>query len=199
MHAPKNSEKTTVEIDAASISTTGATIAVETLSADKQSHGSEEPITHYRVSVLEGEVQLRSTKNAADPVTLSAGRATIVNLTDASVKTVKFDVGEWMQRNPLLSEFRPLPSTVLALIGTPATGSTFAALFRRGGLDAAGLSGLGVGTINPSNLSDGGGNEVSPSEERTTICHSGQTLTLPRDAAERHLRNHRDDSAGACR
>lgn len=42
-------------------------------------------------------------------------------------------------------------------------------------------------------------------EEKVTICHrppgnpsNGQTLTLPRSAAEAHLRNHSGDTLGAC-
>jgi hypothetical protein len=200
VHAPKGSGTMRIETDDVSISTTGATLAVETLKTDKHDDAADHTTTtHYRVSVLDGEVALHSSRRAGDAVTVTARHAAITSSDATAAKIVKFDVAEWMQRNPLLTDFRPLPAALLALIGTPASSGTFAALFRKGGVDADTLGASGFGTINPTNLSGGGGNEVSPSEQRMTICHSAQTLTLPRDAAERHLRNHGDDSAGACR
>lgn len=55
-----------------------------------------------------------------------------------------------------------------------------------------------IGTINPAN-SSGANNEQSGNQERITICHNGNTLTLPRPAAEAHLSNHRNDYLGPCR
>lgn len=65
------------------------------------------------------------------------------------------------------------------------------------GQASAGGSGP-IGTINPAN-SSGGNNEQSGNQERTTICHNGNTLTLPRSSAEAHLSNHRNDYLGPCR
>ena len=112
---------------------------------------------------------------------------------------MKIDVAEWLRTNPLITSFSPLNSQILALIGVNPTGSSsLFAFFRPAGVDAGSMNSTSSGTINPSNLSDRG-NEVSPNEERVTICHDGQTLTLPRDAAQKHLQNHPCDSAGACR
>jgi hypothetical protein len=58
--------------------------------------------------------------------------------------------------------------------------------------------------------SDNGKRNATPAadqyEEKVTICHrppgnpsNGQTLTLPRSAAEAHLRNHPQDSVGGCK
>lgn len=199
VHVPKGSGTTAIQSEFGNVSTSGATVALEILKSSSGKDSSAESMTRYRVSVLEGEVELRSTDDTNQVLKISAGQAAIGSSTDWPSKVVRFDIAEWTQRNSLISAFRPLPGNVLALIGTPASGRSFAALFRKAGADASGMSAVGLGTINPGNLSDRGGNEVSPSEERMTICHNGQTLTLPRDAAERHLRNHGDDSAGACR
>jgi hypothetical protein len=34
--------------------------------------------------------------------------------------------------------------------------------------------------------------------EKVVICHNGQTLTLPKPAAERHLQQHPNDTLGPC-
>ncbi len=199
VHVPKAAGATAIDTDFGKVSTTGATVAVEILKPSTPGEAASQPLTRYRVSVLEGDVELRSTDDTNRVVKITAGEAAIGSSADWLSKVVKFGVAEWMQRHSLVAEFRPLPASVLAVTGTPGAGTTFAALFRSTTVAMTGMSGSGFGSINPSNLSDRGGNEVSPSEERMTICHNGQTLTLPRDAAERHLRNHRDDSAGACR
>lgn len=69
--------------------------------------------------------------------------------------------------------------------------------FRPPGVDAGNINSTALGTINPGNFS-GQGNVVSPGQERVTICHNGQTLTLPRPAADAHLRNHPNDTIGPC-
>lgn len=55
-----------------------------------------------------------------------------------------------------------------------------------------------AGTINPANMS-AQASAVSPEkQDRQTICHNGNTLVLPRPAAEAHLRQHAGDYPGAC-
>lgn len=73
------------------------------------------------------------------------------------------------------------------------------ASFRPAGIDAGNINNSAAGTINPANMS-AQGTAVSPeNEDRQTICHNGKnTLTLPRKAAEAHLRQHPGDYPGAC-
>ncbi|HMJ05772.1 MAG TPA: hypothetical protein VK474_05905 [Chthoniobacterales bacterium] len=71
------------------------------------------------------------------------------------------------------------------------------AFLRRPGVDAGNINSSSLGTINPGNIS-GQGNVQSGNQERVTICHNGNTLTLPRPAADAHLRNHPTDTVGPC-
>jgi len=69
---------------------------------------------------------------------------------------------------------------------------------------SGGSNGSGASTAQPSTSSKPGpGNDQY--QERITICHrgnspnnKGETLTLPRQAAEAHLRQHRYDTRGPC-
>ena len=70
--------------------------------------------------------------------------------------------------------------------------------FRPPGVDAGNINSAALGSINPGNFSNQG-NAQSPNQERITICHNGNTLTLPRPAADAHLRNHPSDTVGPCR
>jgi hypothetical protein len=202
LHVPRNSGTTVIETDLINVSTTGATVVVERLdlreSAPAGTSVSGGAAARYRVSVLEGQAQLCCVERPDECVTVEAKRA-VIGAADKCLGTqVKFDTGEWLRSNQLITGFSPLPAHVVALIGAAPAGTTLAALFRQAGFAGNTIGAPGIGTINPSNLSGGGGSEVSPNEERSTICHNGQTLTLPRQAAERHLRNHPQDSAGAC-
>ena len=76
-------------------------------------------------------------------------------------------------------------------------GGTQTAFFRPAGVDAGNINSASLGTINPGNFS-GQGNVQSGNQERVTICHNGETLTLPRPAAEAHIRNHSGDRLGPC-
>ncbi len=83
------------------------------------------------------------------------------------------------------------------LTAAGVSGGTQPASFRPPGIDAGNINSTSLGTINPGNLG-AQGNIQSPGQERFTICHNGNTLTLPRPAAEAHLRNHPTDTLGPC-
>ena len=69
--------------------------------------------------------------------------------------------------------------------------------FRPRGVDAGNINSSSLGSINPGNISSQG-NVQSGNQDRVTICHNGNTLNLPRPAAEAHIRNHPGDSLGPC-
>ncbi|MEP6809379.1 MAG: hypothetical protein ABI992_03985 [Chthoniobacterales bacterium] len=71
--------------------------------------------------------------------------------------------------------------------------------FRPPGVDAGNINSTSLGSINPGNFA-GQNNVTSGNQGRITICHNlTTTLTLPRPAADAHLRNHPNDYLGACR
>ena len=201
LHVPKNSSATAIKTDLVKVSTTGATVVVETLNVSAnpppESSSDLNAAARYRVSVLEGQAQLCCADRPTDCVTVNAKQAVLGSSDRCLGSLVKFDASEWMRGHQLITGFRPLPAQIAALVGAAPAGTTLASLFRHAGFAPGAIGSPSIGTINPSNLSDRG-NEVSPNEERITICHNGQTLTLPRQAAERHLRNHSQDAAGAC-
>ncbi len=84
---------------------------------------------------------------------------------------------------------------ILAAAGV--TEETKTAFYRPPGVDAGNINSSALGTINPGNIS-GQANVQSGNQERVTICHNGNTLTLPRPAAEAHIRNHPTDRLGPC-
>ena len=86
---------------------------------------------------------------------------------------------------------------ILQAAGTSAGQGASTASFRAAGVDAGNINSAAAGTINPANVS-ARGNQVSPQQDRQTICHNGRTMTLPRPAAEAHLRNHSGDRPGPC-
>ena len=86
---------------------------------------------------------------------------------------------------------------ILAAAGM--TGETETAFLRPSGVDAGNVNGAAIGTINPANVGAAGqGNVNTPENDRFVICHSGQTITVSREGAEAHLRNHPGDHLGPC-
>jgi hypothetical protein len=71
------------------------------------------------------------------------------------------------------------------------------ASMRGASFDAEGQPG-GAGTMNPANLSDQG-SAASPENDKVVICHNGHTITVSRQGAENHLKNHPGDYLGPCR
>ncbi|MFL6537141.1 MAG: FecR domain-containing protein [Chthoniobacterales bacterium] len=201
VHVPQRPTTTEIETPLVSVASSGATFAVETYQPN-------DVVTRCRITVLEGTVRVcRSDAMSVDSkvvidapnecTTVEAKHAFFASTDQSLGSSVKVDLGAWLASNALITSFPPLKPALLALIGAPAHANmTLAAIF--GGMGTEFAFSNALGTINPGNLSEHG-NEVSPSEERLTICHNGTTLTLPRDAAEEHLRKHSRDSAGACR
>ncbi len=196
-HVPAGGVRWEIKTALVNASTSGATFALETYQHSE--NGTAGTGSRYRLTVLTGTVRLCRADAPADCVTVEASHAMIGSRDKPLVRSIAIESSEWLATNSLITDFPPLSSDILALLGLPASGRmTLAALFRPAGSDAGSVYSASAGTINPANISDTR-NEVSPSEERVTICHSGQTLTLPRAAAEQHLRSHPGDSLGACR
>jgi hypothetical protein len=76
---------------------------------------------------------------------------------------------------------------------------TETAFFRPPGVDAGNVNGAAIGTINPANVgASGQGNKNTPENDAVTICHDGKTITVSRQGAEAHIRNHPNDHLGPC-
>ena len=86
---------------------------------------------------------------------------------------------------------------IIAATGASLGGDSQYASFRPPGVDAGNINSSAIGTINPGNIG-AQANAQSGNQERVTICHNGNTLTLPRPAADAHLRNHSSDTVGPC-
>ena len=86
---------------------------------------------------------------------------------------------------------------IFAAAGMQDGDGTQTAFFRPPGVDAGNINSSAIGTISPGNIS-AQRSVRSDNQERVTICHNGNTLRLPRPAAEAHLRNHSGDRSGPC-
>jgi hypothetical protein len=198
LHAAKSAGETRVTSPLVTATTNGATFVFETYKFPTES-SDEAAVDHaarYRLSVFEGTVRVTPTSGKGDPIIVEAKQALIGSVDHPLGEILNFDRAAWLQTNVLITGFAPLKSDLLASLGATSNSAVLAALFRPV-TAATGIAPLDIGTVNPNNLS-AGDNEVSPNEQRLTICHNGQTLTLPVAAAQAHLRNHPRDHAGAC-
>ena len=106
----------------------------------------------------------------------------------------------------------PLPRLRLGLAGA-VSGAVLAAVIALGGLGAPIDTAARIAQFDNAGSSHKGHGKGhghgKPAhhqyDEKVTICHrppgnpsNGHTLTLPRSAADAHLRQHRSDSRGAC-
>lgn len=199
LHVAKDSAETQIVTPLVTTSSTGATLVFETYKFPNESSGehatSLDRGARFRVSVLEGTVRVSQKDKGGESIVVDAKHALIGTVDKPLGDVVKFDPALWLQGDVLITGFPALKPDLLALIGTTSGSAWLAAFFQTP--SNGGISPITVGSLNPNNLSSGS-NEVSPNEERLTICHSGQTLTLPVNAAEKHLQHHAHDYAGAC-
>lgn len=190
LHVPQHPTSSEIQTSLISASTSGGTFALETLQTKNAG-------LRCRITVLEGAVRVCRSNAPDECTTVEAKHAFFASADQPLGASVKIDIGAWLANNTLITSFPPLKPALLAAIGAaPHANMTLAAIFGGTGTEFSFSNALG--TINPANIA-AGGNEVSPSEQRLTICHKAQTLTLPINAAEEHLRKHSGDSAGACR
>ncbi len=194
LHVPKNSGGAQIKTAAVTAAVTGTTVVLETFNFPGKlgpvAIGDLKPDARYKVTVLEGEVKVCRTDRPEECHSVRGGQTLLGGANGFQGGPVAFETASWMASNVLVTGFKPLPRELLAMIEAelPSPGE---------GLIDAGNSITSIGTLNPANIS-AGGNEISPNEDRQAICHNGNTLVLPRKAAQKHLANHPTDTPGSC-
>lgn len=209
LNVPKNSGGAKIKTAAVTAAITGTTVVLETHNFPKDANyhpDSAYKNAWYKFIVLEGEAKFCRRNHTGDCVIVHQGEFLMGKVNDPVGTPVAFDINQFLQNYVLTTGFDlPLPPNVLALIAA-------AAAQQQGGLadvltawidtTPSGIT-VGniqtinntIGTINPANT---GAQAVTPEKAKVAICHNGQTLFLPPEAAAKHLKNHPEDTPGPC-
>ncbi len=209
LSVPKKSGGAKIKTAAVTAAITGTTVVMETHNFPKGAgyHPDSDfkSDAWFKFLVLEGEAIFCRTNHPTECVRVTGGQMIMGKAADPLGSVVSFDVAAYLN-NALIAGFGPLPPGVLDLImltangqsGPLVDGSTASLNSLPPGVLAGNVNTLNnsVGSINPSNTNHD--KEVSGEQDKVTICHNGQTITVARIAAEKHLKNHPEDRIGPC-
>lgn len=202
LNVPKNSGGAKINTAAVTAAITGTTVVLETVNFPKDTkHYSDAELkamgAHFSFRVLEGEAEFCRKNHKEDCVVVHAGEVIEGGAGEPLGHVMPFDIAQYVLNSTLTSGFPiPLPPDVLALINAAAAAGTFVSTTPPG-VTVGNIQTINntIGTINPANT---GAQVVTPEQEKVQICHNGHTISIPRNAAEKHFKNHPEDTLGPC-
>lgn len=207
---PKKSGGAQIKTAAVTAAITGTTVVFETHNFPKDvgyhADSDFKADAWYKFMVLEGEATFCRKNHPNECVRVAGGQMLIGKAGDPLGTPVSFDVASYITSNVFFTGFGALPPGTLDLIRVTANGQSgplvdgSAATLQSlpPGVLAGNINTTNtLGSINPANTMHD--KPVSEEQDEVVICHKGKvTLTLPRKAAEAHLKNHPTDHLGPC-